>query len=158
MDAVPGVAPNEIWVEAPQPGTFNGQCTEFCGQGHADMLAKIVAEPMDAYQKWLADTRRAQEEAGPGQQLAQMVCTSCHSFDPNRPSTLPQAPNLGHYATEGPFNEPLKALKASGDPNWLKKWVTDAPSIKPGTGMPKWQGVLTDEQIDWVVQYLMTLK
>ncbi|OLC56005.1 MAG: cytochrome c oxidase subunit II [Chloroflexi bacterium 13_1_40CM_4_68_4] len=43
MDAVPGVAPNAIWIEATEAGAYSGQCTEFCGLGHADMLAKIVA-------------------------------------------------------------------------------------------------------------------
>ena len=162
MDAVPGAPPNQIWVEAQEAGQYLGQCTEFCGLGHADMLATIVAEPMDAYQKWLADTKKAQEQAGPGQQVAQASCTQCHSFDPNRASTLPQAPNLGHYATAGPFNDQVKALKASGDPDWLKKWVSNAPKIKPGIVMPVWLntegGTLTAQQIDQVVAYLMTLK
>lgn len=162
MDAVPGVAPNAIWIQAVESGEYLGQCTEFCGLGHADMLAKIVAEPQDAYQKWLADTKRAQEQAGPGRQIAQTTCIACHSFDANRPSTLPQAPNLAHYAAQGPFNTEVRALKASGDPDWLKKWVSNAPKIKPGVVMPVWLntegGTLTAQQIDQVVAYLMTLK
>lgn len=93
-----------------------------------------------------------------GKQVAQTTCVVCHSFTKGTNSPNPLAPNLGAYATEGPFSDQLKALKASGDPNWLIKWVTDAPSIKPGTGMPKWQGILTDQQISAVVDYLMTLK
>jgi mono/diheme cytochrome c family protein len=100
----------------------------------------------------------AANPAQTGQQVAQTTCVACHSFTPGTASANPAAPNLGHYASEGPFNDPLKALKGSGDPDWLKKWVSDAPSIKPGTGMPKWQGVLSDDQINGVVAYLMTLK
>jgi mono/diheme cytochrome c family protein len=93
-----------------------------------------------------------------GQSVAQTTCIACHSFTPGVASALAAAPNLGHYATEGPFNEPLKALKASGDKDWLTKWVTNAPAIKPGTAMPKWEGVLSAEQIAGVVKYLESLK
>ena len=168
MDAVPGFT-SSIWVQATEPGEYLGQCTEFCGLGHADMLAKVVAQPQADFEKWLADTRKAQQEVpadkvAAGQQIANQptTCIACHSFDPNRTSPNPAAPNLGHYASQGPFNEPLKALKNSGDPDWLRKWVSDAKSIKPGTAMPTWLntagGTLTATQIDSVVAYLMSLK
>lgn len=162
MDAVPGRQAS-IWVQATEAGEYLGQCTEFCGLGHADMLAKVVAEPVDKYQQWLVDTKKAQEQApadkvAAGKQVAQTTCIVCHAFDPGKTSPNPLAPNLGHYATEGPFTAPLKALKDSGAADWLTRWVADAPSIKPGTAMPKWQGVLTPQQIDAVVAYLMTLK
>ena len=51
---------------------------------------------------------------------------------------MPSAPNLGRYGIEGPFNDQVKALKASGDPDWLYKWVSNAPKIKPGIIMPVW--------------------
>ncbi len=167
MDAVPGVPPNAIWVYATEPGEYLGQCTEFCGLGHADMLAKVVAEPSEQFQKWLADAKTAQAEApadkvAAGRQIAQQTCVVCHSFDTSKTSPVPAAPNLGKYASEGPFNDPLKALKNSGDPDWLKKWVSDAKSIKPGTAMPTWLttagGTLTAVQIDSVVAYLLSLR
>src|SRR2546428_789339 len=88
MDAVPGVAPNAIWIEATEAGAYSGQCTEFCGLGHADMLAKIVAEPQDAYQKWLAATTLVPQHARPGQQIPQTPSNPRPSFDDNRPDTL----------------------------------------------------------------------
>lgn len=88
-------------------------------------------------------------------------CATCHSNDPNKPSTVPQAPNLGRYGIEGPFNDQVKALKASGDPDWLFKWVSDAPKIKPGIIMPVWSnadgGPLDDATIRLIVTYLMSL-
>ena len=88
-------------------------------------------------------------------------CATCHSNDPNKPSTVPQAPNLGRYGIEGPLNDQVKALKASGDPDWLVKWVSDAPKIKPGIIMPVWSqadgGPLDDATIRLIVTYLMSL-
>ena len=96
-----------------------------------------------------------------GAEVAQQYCTTCHSFDPNKASTVPQAPNLGKYGIEGPLNDQLKALKASGDADWLYKWVANAPSIKPGIIMPVWLdkdgGQLDEASIRLVVKYLEEL-
>ena len=96
-----------------------------------------------------------------GADVAAQFCTTCHSFDPNKPSTVPLAPNLGRYGIEGPLNDQLKALKASGDPDWLFKWVSNAPKIKPGIIMPVWLdkegGQLDEASIRLVVQYLQGL-
>jgi mono/diheme cytochrome c family protein len=96
-----------------------------------------------------------------GDVAAQQYCVTCHSFDPNKPSTVPQAPNLGRYGVDGPFNDQVKALKASGDPDWLFKWVSDAPKIKPGIIMPVWLdkdgGTLDEATIRLIVTYLQGL-
>lgn len=161
MDAVPGRL-NAIWVTAVEDGVYLGQCAEFCGLGHADMLARVVAEPEAQFAKWLDDTRRAQAErpadmVAAGKLVAEQTCVQCHSFTRGRPSVNPQAPNLSDYGAKGPLSSQLKALKER-DPQWLVKWVTDAPAIKPGTLMPPWKGVLTPIQIEAVVEYLKTLK
>jgi mono/diheme cytochrome c family protein len=92
----------------------------------------------------------------------QAACVTCHSFDPNTPSTLPQAPNLGHYGTEGPLNDENKARKAGGDADYLLHWIQNAPSIKPGVVMPAFGtsagGSLNDEQIRAIIEYLQSLK
>jgi mono/diheme cytochrome c family protein len=92
----------------------------------------------------------------------QAACTTCHSFTPGQNSPVSLAPNLGKYGTDGPFNDQLKALKASGDPDWLFKWVSNAPSIKPGILMPAFNksagGQLGDDDIKNIVAYLMSLK
>jgi mono/diheme cytochrome c family protein len=96
-----------------------------------------------------------------GAEAAQQYCTTCHSFDPNTPSLLPTAPNLGRYGIQGPLNDQLKALKASGDPDWLFKWVSNAQKIKPGVIMPPWLqsegGSLDEPTIRTIVDYLMSL-
>jgi mono/diheme cytochrome c family protein len=89
-------------------------------------------------------------------------CVTCHSFTPGTPSLLPQAPNLGHYASEGPITDQNKARKAAGDADWLVHWIANAKSIKPDTPMPVFGasagGTLSDEQIRAIVEYLNSLK
>jgi cytochrome c1 len=93
-----------------------------------------------------------------GAEVAQTYCTTCHSFDPNRPSTVPQAPNLGRYGVEGPINDQNKAAKASGDADWLFKWIANAPKVKPGVIMPVFHdadgGQLNEATIRLLVTYL----
>ncbi len=92
----------------------------------------------------------------------QAACVTCHSFDPNTPSTLPTAPNLGHYGTEGPLNAENKAKKAAGDADWLLHWIQNPPAIKPGVVMPPFGtaagGSLSDDQIKAIILYLESLK
>ncbi|OLC56399.1 MAG: hypothetical protein AUH85_06670 [Chloroflexi bacterium 13_1_40CM_4_68_4] len=134
------------------------QVVNFIMYGNWDRILQIREEQSLALEPNPPPTPKVPDPVTAGQQIASTTCIACHSFTPGTASANPLAPNLGHYATEGPFNDPLKALKASGDAAWLTKWVTNAPAIKPGTAMPKWEGVLTADQISWVVAYLQTLK
>jgi mono/diheme cytochrome c family protein len=92
-----------------------------------------------------------------GDKLAVQVCGVCHSFQQDRPSTNPLAPNLWNFGATGPTVAELKALRDSGDPDWLAKWVRNAPEVKPGTAMPAYGGQLGDDGVKLVVEYLMTL-
>jgi mono/diheme cytochrome c family protein len=97
-----------------------------------------------------------------GAEIAQAYCVTCHSVDPGKPSTVPLAPNLGHYGTEGPLNDQNKQAKASGDADWLFHWVSNAPKVKPGIIMPAWLntegGSLDEATIRKIVEYLQGLK
>lgn len=52
-DAVPGFI-NEAWANIARPGTYRGQCAEFCGLNHARMPIVVNAVPESEYKKWLA--------------------------------------------------------------------------------------------------------
>jgi cytochrome c oxidase subunit 2 len=45
---------NHAWFRADAAGTYEGQCTEFCGLNHSLMLGKVVAKPRAEYDRWLA--------------------------------------------------------------------------------------------------------
>jgi len=96
-----------------------------------------------------------------GEDVAKGVCTRCHTFAAGQTSPNPLAPNLATYGKDGPFAAELKALKASGDPDWLIKWVTDPPKVKPGTAMPAYGasagGELSADAVKLVVDYLLKL-
>jgi cytochrome c oxidase subunit 2 len=79
VDAIPG-HPNHTWFEATKPGTYTGQCAEFCGIQHAAMRATVEAVPADEFDGWLADQARTQTEGSSdlGAQEFNGVCAKCH--------------------------------------------------------------------------------
>src|ERR1700722_17727828 len=52
MDAVPGRW-SFIWLEADTPGTYAGECSEFCGAEHAWMRFRVIAELQSNFDAWL---------------------------------------------------------------------------------------------------------
>lgn len=138
----------------------------------AEQIRQLVAFIMYGDWEEVADFR-AEQELGPepqvpppprevvgvelGMRVAQQTCSACHSFQRDRDSVLPQAPNLWNYATAGPFQEALQAKRDAGEEDWLLQWVRDAPSIKPDTPMPRFADELTPAQIEGVVEYLESL-
>jgi cytochrome c oxidase subunit 2 len=56
QDVIPG---REItgWFEATKPGTYDIQCAEICGIGHALMPARIVVETAEQHAAWIASQR-----------------------------------------------------------------------------------------------------
>jgi mono/diheme cytochrome c family protein len=96
-----------------------------------------------------------------GEEAARIFCTTCHSFDEGVASAIPLAPNLFDYGAKGPINDELKRLQASGDAEWLYKWVANAPKIKPGVIMPPWLdtegGSLDADTVRSIVEYLQGL-
>ena len=52
IDAVKGLK-TYAWFLPDKNGTYDVQCTEFCGVGHADMTAVLRIVPEEEYQKWL---------------------------------------------------------------------------------------------------------
>jgi plastocyanin len=53
LDAIPGRV-NEFEVVIEQPGTYGGQCAEFCGLAHSDMFFTVRAVPGAEYDAWVA--------------------------------------------------------------------------------------------------------
>ncbi len=52
-DAIPGVL-NEFDLNIQKPGLYRGECAEFCGLSHAQMLFTIKAVPARSFAAWVA--------------------------------------------------------------------------------------------------------
>jgi cytochrome c oxidase subunit 2 len=56
LDAIPGRL-NELWFKADREGTYHGQCSELCGQGHPYMPITIRIVSEAAYAAWLGEAK-----------------------------------------------------------------------------------------------------
>jgi cytochrome c oxidase subunit 2 len=53
-DAIPGYT-NHTWFRISDEGTYEGNCAELCGEGHADMIGRVIAVSPEKYKAWLAN-------------------------------------------------------------------------------------------------------
>jgi cytochrome c oxidase subunit 2 len=157
-DAVPGHT-TMLWIQADRPGTYKGQCTEFCGEGHADMLITVVAHPQNEYAAWakdavtLANLLRDPKTAVGRDAFVSGPCAGCHTVKGTKAAGK-VGPELTHIASKPNIAGLLSPVNQEN----LTKWVRNAPSIKPGIVMPKFEGALPDDTINAIVQWLLTLK
>src|SRR5437016_6212351 len=103
MTNVPG-QPNHIWLQADKPGTYIGQCSEFCGTQHAWMRIVVVADEPSKFEEW----QRAQLLPGQAPKSDATVkglalfqtstCINCHAIRGVAGADLRVAPDLKHVA------------------------------------------------------------
>lgn len=117
-DAVPGRT-HELTVESDGPGTFVGQCTEYCGLSHAYMRQRLVALSDADFEAWAANQAEEAQmptdaQAQAGADIFTNTCSRCHLArgindtefeDAGRGDDLVSgpAPDLTHFATRGAF-------------------------------------------------------
>ena len=156
-DAVPGRA-TELWIEADKPGTYHGQCYEFCGTGHADMLITLVVHPQNEYATWIKDAlveygRATAPETKAGRELfLSLACVGCHTVK-GTPAGGKVGPELTYVASKKSIAR--GKLSPVNEEN-LTKWIHDPKATLPDTVMPNLG--LSDQQIHDIVSWLLTLK
>lgn len=155
-DAVPGRTTN-VWIEADQPGTYKGQCSELCGSGHADMLITVVAHAKNEYATWakgaLDDYNRLNgpEVAKGRETFLANACVGCHLIQ-GTTAAGKVGPELTHIASKPTIAGVMNGVNADN----LTKWLKNPQAVKPGTQMPNLG--LSDQTIADIVSYLLTLK
>lgn len=156
LDLLPGIA-NEFWIEADEPGTYRGECAEFCGIQHAHMAFLVVAEPRESFDLWLArQVEPASVAADPLIERGQDIfltagCAACHTVRGTDASGQ-VGPDLTHLAGR----ETIAAGMLENTLGNLMGWVADPQAIKPGNHMPNVP--LAPEELEAVVAYLLSLE
>jgi cytochrome c oxidase subunit 2 len=164
QDVVPGRT-NTILMEADDPGTYTGQCAEFCGLQHGRMLTRVVALSASDWEAWVANQK--QPAVTPTDPLAQRgmdifmnplsgdrgTCVSCHAIGGTDAAGV-AGPNLTKFAD--PTHECFAGCNwETSDTEALRAWLRDPEAVKMGSKMPSYQ--LTEDEIDALVAYLGSL-
>jgi cytochrome c oxidase subunit II len=168
QDLVPGQS-TFLNLEADEPGRYYGQCAEYCGLSHVNMRIRVDALAQTEFDAWVeAQTTPAEvptdELAARGRELFgdlgdRQACAACHQvWEGDSGRTPGTGPDLTHLMSREEFAGAIHDLT----PENLREWLRDPNSMKSmqyevnGIGMPNLD--LTDEELDALVAYLLTLE
>ncbi len=134
---------NQLWLQADEPGVFYGQCAELCLGAHAYMRFRVVVEPLEEFERWVASFQEPTIQTVSSDPLvqqgrtllAQKGCIGCHAVDNYAEGVsygqdrYPDLTNFGQRLTVG-----AGVLDATLEN--VTRWIMDPQSVKPGNYMP----------------------
>jgi cytochrome c oxidase subunit II len=135
-DLIPGHTNTEL-VIAQKPGTYTGQCAEFCGLQHARMRLSVTAVSQEEFEAWKrhelapARTPASDLERAGRDVFEHSTCTLCHTIHGTVASAT-VGPDLTHLADRGT----IAAGTLPNDQASLSSWILAPQRIKPGAQMP----------------------
>jgi cytochrome c oxidase subunit II len=153
MDMIPGRR-NLLRIQADRPGTYGGQCAEYCGGPHALMGFAVVAHPPEQFERWRAARLAAPRPVGgQGAELFQTSgCAACHTVRGTEANGI-AGPDLSHVGSR-------RTLGAGILPNnrgTLAGWIADSQTLKPGNRMPNYKQLPPDD-LNALAEYMESLK
>ncbi|PZR52955.1 cytochrome c oxidase subunit II [Xylanimonas oleitrophica] len=160
-------------INAQEPGTYWGQCAEYCGLQHAWMRFVVVAHEPEEFDGWLEAQSLPAEDPGAGgepgdpadpdagDQDPQVVrgrevfmsssCVYCHAVAGTE-ATGTMGPDLTHFASR----QTIGAGVLPNDRESLARWIVDPQAVKPGNAMPGTD--VAGEELEAMLDYLESLE
>jgi cytochrome c oxidase subunit 2 len=153
QDVVPGRY-STLWFQPTKTGRYHLFCAEYCGTKHSGMTGWIeVMAPRD-YQAWLSGGATTGSLAENGQKLFEdLACGNCHKADGS--GRCPTLVNLfgGTVALTG-------GATVTADEAYIRESILQ-PAAKVVAGyqpvMPTFQGLVTEEGVLQLVEYIKSL-
>jgi cytochrome c oxidase subunit 2 len=151
------VLPNRYtytWFTPNRIGNYHLFCSQYCGTNHSAMTGEVTVMTKEDYAEWLASSKAEGSLASRGEKMFQEFgCTTCH-----RPDSGARAPNL-----EGLYGRPVRLTDnrvVIADDNYIRESILQ-PNAKVVSGfqaiMPTFQGVITEEQLIEITEYIKHL-
>jgi cytochrome c oxidase subunit II len=153
QDVLPGRY-TTMWFRATKPGTYHLFCSQYCGTQHSGMIGWVVVMEPSEYEAWMSGSGGNQPLAETGQKLFNdLGCITCHRAD-----TQGRGPDLA-----GIFGKTVAlqdGRSVTVDENYIRESILE-PNSKVVQGfkpiMPTFQGQLSDEQLNALVDYVKSL-
>jgi cytochrome c oxidase subunit II len=139
-DMIPGET-THLRFTADRPGVYEGFCAEYCGIQHARMRFRVIAQPPEEFDAWLARlgepaVRPQEGTAARGREVfVEVGCASCHVVRgtvETRAAAGIAAPDLTHFASRTTLGAGILP-NSRGE---LGGWLLDPQAAKPGNRMP----------------------
>lgn len=158
MDALPNRY-SVTWFEATKTGTYPLYCTEYCGTSHSGMIAEVEVMSKADYQAWLAQSggpAEGESLANYGESIyTKYACNTCHSLD----GSVGNGPSWKGLWQKNREMENGPSIVA--DENYIRESVLEPQKhIVKGYApvMPSYQGILKDQEIEGLIEYIKTIK
>ena len=154
LDMIPGKV-NRMRIEAREPGTFRGQCAEYCGGPHGFMAFMVVAMPEDEFARWMDGQRRPAQAAARHAAASAVFdeqCGACHTIR-GTPATGSRGPDLTHVGSR----MTLGAARVPRNAGTLAGWIASNQHLKPGNLMPEFRH-LDGPTLRGLAEYLEALE
>lgn len=160
QDLVPGV-PTQLRVTPNVAGEYKVRCNELCGTGHTYMLAPVNVMNQSDFDAWVA----AQKATVSPEQLAELGkelhagqgCIACHNVSGDPGGVGPTWKGL--FGSQREFADGSTAV---ADEEYIRnsilnsqaQLVTGYPPVMP----QNYAEVLSDQQVDAIIEYIKTLQ
>jgi len=152
-DAIPGRY-SSIWFTPTKTGEYHLFCAEYCGTRHSGMIGTVIVMEPDEYQAWLSGGGLTGSMSARGEQLfQQLACSTCHLTDGTG-----RGPSLaGVFGSQVTLQTGQKIV---ADESYVRESIL-TPQMKIVNGfqpiMPTFQGLVTEEQLASLIEYVKTL-
>jgi len=152
LDVVPGRY-NWLWFRAIEPGVFPLYCTEYCGQQHSQMDARVTVMPDAEFDAWLAkesDWGALPPEVAGLKTYGANGCVACHTLD----GSAATGPTFGGMF--GTQKQLADGSTVTYDENYIRESIL-TPNVKLAAGfapnlMPSnFAQALSDQKVDWLI-------
>lgn len=161
QDIVPGRY-TQMSFTPTKKGKFYVFCAEYCGTGHSNMIGQVEVVDETAFNDWIIG-----DDSGGGPKELSLAdkgkviyntraCAGCHSVDGSK---LTGPSFKGLFGKTESFADGSSALV---DENYLRESIMDSNKkiVKgyPPNQMPSFQGLLTDDDVTAVIEFIKSKK
>jgi len=149
-DLVPG-QPQYAWFVAPEEGSYDIFCAEYCGRGHSDMITTVEAVPPEEFQDWLAEKPAAGKQAQCEQLFQKHGCLGCHSLD----GSQKVGPTFqGLWGKEVRVTSDGAERTVTADADYIRRSIIDpnAEIVKGFSAtMPSFEGRIPEDELETMI-------
>ena len=158
-----------LWFQATKPGIYRINCAEFCGAapsskvgdraGHAQMVGRVIVlsqGDFDEYMKLRYEQSSQMSPAQLGESVYVGRCKSCHSIDGTR---------VVGPTWKGIFGNPVElddGTTGTVDEDYLRESIVEplkkSRATYPKGAMTSFAGLLSDKEINGLIEYIKSLK
>lgn len=166
QDMVPG-NDNYLWFIANKEGSYEIFCAEYCGLQHSYMSSAVNVLSPDAFDKWYNDTSLVAATPGTGGAvplpglglIRRNGCIACHSLDG---STIVGPSFKGIFGEETTVKVNGEDQQIVVNEDYIRESVL-TPNAKVVKGyrsglMQSYRGIVTEEEIGQIIEYIKSLK